>query len=137
MDIFLDFYINRLRFITLGIVDNNVRQDRLASQKDYNIPIITDTQPLNCTIFVLKPKLCMVMSCTCFVFCHSPYLYYECSASNMSPAGTTFNVFSYDAIWTDNGTHHRGLHKQYWQIFDWPGLYPWLYVDTGGHWGHS
>ncbi len=35
-----------------------------------------------------------------------PYSYYLFRASDIAAVGTTFNVFSYDAVWAENWTHH-------------------------------
>ncbi len=46
----------------------------------------------------------MVMSGACFG--RSPYSFYQCRESDITAEGTTFNVFSYDAVWAENLTHH-------------------------------
>ncbi len=70
------------------------------------IPIIADNQPFDCTTFVWKSKLCMVLSCTCLGPRHSPYSYYSCRVSDIAAVVTTFNVYSSNAVWAEHRTHH-------------------------------
>ncbi len=46
----------------------------------------------------------MVMSSAYFGPRHSPYSYYYCRTSDIAAVGSTFNVFSYDAVWVENQT---------------------------------
>ena len=54
----------------------------------------------------------MVLSCACLGPRHSPYSYYLCCASDIAAVGTTFNVFSYDAVLPEHRTHHLPNAKQ-------------------------
>ncbi len=72
------------------------------------VPKISDKQLFDCTTFVWKSWLYMIMSCTYFWAKALPILILLMSPiwQSSSSIGTTFNVFSYDAVWTENRTHH-------------------------------
>ncbi len=86
----------RVRVIPLGTVDNNLGPDRLTGLKalypNYN----------------RQPTLWLHYLCLEVLTVHGipPYSYYLCRSSDMAAVGTTFNVFSYDAVWAENWTHH-------------------------------
>ena len=66
----------------------------------------TTNQSFDCTAFILKSQLCMVMSCTYFGPRHSSYSTYLCRAPGIEVLGTTFNVFGYDAVLGRDKSYH-------------------------------
>ncbi len=82
-----------------GTLDNNPAPDHLAGPKALDLTHFR--QPS-----LLPSELWKVMSCALFGPRHFPYSYYQFRATNITAVCTIFNIFSYDAVRTDNWTDH-------------------------------
>ncbi len=96
-----------IRVIPQGTVDNNYRARPFSrSQAGSRFQILQTTNPLiarplsgslNCAWYWVTLVLGQGIP---------PYSYFYCRASDIAVVGTTFNVFSYNAVWSENWTHN-------------------------------
>ncbi len=76
------------RFSTKAYSCDLYLMERLITTQEQNVQQVLN-KLFDCTTFIWKYKLCMVMSCTCFGPRHSPYSYYLCRTSDIGAVGTS------------------------------------------------
>ncbi len=91
-----------IRVIPQGTVDNNLEPDSLAGHNAldpnyYRQPTLR-LHDLCLEVLTVHGNKLRLFGAKAF----PPYSYYQCRASDIAAVGTTFNVYSYDAVCAEN-----------------------------------